>query len=289
MAAGRSTLEITYNGTGEFPLEVHLGYRQTIAHVFTNGETLDVTDICAPSELNRDSVFAGLVQAGTFSVTITAGDDDITEPAPLLTSSAGADITTTPAIAGVAVTAARADHTHILGAASIVAANIASDAVTAAKILADAVTTVKILDANVTTAKLASASVTPVKFSVADSDGIAGALVLRKVLTASGATGAADDVTIFSSNAPFKFRVVDAVMVTSTAAAGSSTAALRTASGGAGTLLSGAMAIDANGVSRPTGTSMTATSTVASAGSLFLRRSDRAQVGEILITIIRET
>lgn len=74
----RSTTEIVYHGSSDFPLEVHLGYRQRIAYIFrTNGESLDVTDICSLDELNRDSSFAALIAAGTFTVSVTAGDSDL--------------------------------------------------------------------------------------------------------------------------------------------------------------------------------------------------------------------
>ena len=83
-----------------------------------------------------------------------------------------ATITVTPTqtfVSGNTVTPATlnqlAQSTVALTAGTIVAADIASDAVTTAKILDANVTTAKILDANVTTAKIADSAVTPAKLS----------------------------------------------------------------------------------------------------------------------------
>lgn len=113
-------------------------------------------------------------------------------------------------------------------------------------------------------------------------------VVMRFACAASGATGTADDVTLFSSAAPFKMRILDAVMYTSTAGAGGTTAILYTQAAAAGTQLSAAMSTAAAGVSRPAGTTPTATSTIAAAGSMFLRRTDRSHVGTLVITAVRE-
>ena len=81
-----------------------------------------------------------------------------------------ATLTTTPIkvfVSGETVTPTKLNElsqsTVALTAGSIVAADIASDAVTTVKILDANVTTAKILDANVTTAKLADSAVTTAK------------------------------------------------------------------------------------------------------------------------------
>lgn len=259
-----STYKIQYLGSDKVNiLFLQLINGRNINLKFVPNQIHDVTSITTPDILNQCAAFITLKEGGTYDDIYTQGTTDISEPV----LGAGQVIDTRNLIAGAGMTGGgtlAADRTF----------NVIANA--------DATMVVNANDIQV-------GQVLPANQAVVDANGIGSTMVLRKALTASGATGAADDVTIFSSNAPFKFRVLDAVMYTSTAAAGSSTAALRTASAGGGTLLSGAMATDANGISRPAGTTPTATSTVASAGSLFLRRSDRAQVGEVLITIVRET
>lgn len=97
-----------------------------------------------------------------------------------------ATITVTPTqtfVSGNTVTPATlnqlAQSTVALTAGSIVAADIASDAVTTAKILDANVTTAKLADANVTTAKLADDAVTNDKLSL-----VANAGEVKKALSA---------------------------------------------------------------------------------------------------------
>lgn len=105
-----------------------------------------------------------------------------------------------------------------------------------------------------------------------------------------GAAGTADDVTIWNANAPFALRVLDATLRVSTAV-GASTAALRTASGGGGSVVlpdpAAATQTFSTATTGPHDDVATATATVASGGSLFLRRSDRSVVGELILTCIR--
>lgn len=105
-----------------------------------------------------------------------------------------------------------------------------------------------------------------------------------------GAAGTADDVTIWSAAAPFALRVLDATLRVSTAVALSS-AALRTASGGAGSVVlpdpTTATQTFSTAAVGPFDDVAVATATVASGGSLFLRRSDRSVVGELVLTCIR--
>jgi hypothetical protein len=105
-----------------------------------------------------------------------------------------------------------------------------------------------------------------------------------------GAAGTADDVTIWNAAAPFAMRIIDAQLRVS-AAVGGSSAALRTASGGGGSVVlpdpaaaTQTFSTAATGVLEDLAT---ATATVAANGSLFLRRSDRSVVGELMLTCIR--
>ncbi len=100
---------------------------------------------------------------------------------------------------------------------------------------------------------------------------------------AGGAAGTADDVTIYNANAPFAFRILDVTWLVSTAVA-LSTVQLRDTSGGGGAALSSALTSAVAGTAR---NNDTATRTVAAGSSVFLRRSDRAVVGEIVITGVR--
>jgi hypothetical protein len=105
-----------------------------------------------------------------------------------------------------------------------------------------------------------------------------------------GSAGTADDVTIWNANAPFALRITDATLRVSTAVGGSS-AALRTASGGGGSVV-----MPDPGTSTQTFSTAVAgviedvavaTATVAANGSLFLRRSDRSVVGELILECVR--
>lgn len=105
-----------------------------------------------------------------------------------------------------------------------------------------------------------------------------------------GASGTADDVTVWNAAAPFALRIIDASLLVSTAVA-LSTAALRTASGGGGSVVlpdaSTPTVTFSTGTVGPHDQTAVATATVASGGSLFLRRSDRSVVGELILTCIR--
>ncbi len=105
-----------------------------------------------------------------------------------------------------------------------------------------------------------------------------------------GSSGTPDDVTIWNANSPANLRILDAQLRVSTAVGGSS-AALRTASGGGGSVVlpdpgtaTQTFSTASTGVLEDLAT---ATATVALNGSLFLRRSDRSVVGELTLTCIR--
>lgn len=115
-----------------------------------------------------------------------------------------------------------------------------------------------------------------------EASNLATPFVIRVAFTALAA-GTADDVTIYNATAPFAFRIVDCFALISTAIL-ATTVTLRSASGGGGSALSSALSSAATGTAR---NNDTATRTVASGGSLFLRRSDRGVAGEIVIICVR--
>lgn len=100
---------------------------------------------------------------------------------------------------------------------------------------------------------------------------------------ASGAAGTADDVTVWNANARFNLRILDVLLYTSTAVA-AATCTLRDASGGGGNALSSALAVTSTGVAR---NNDTATRTISTNGSAFLRRTDRSHVGQLVIIGVR--
>lgn len=107
--------------------------------------------------------------------------------------------------------------------------------------------------------------------------------VIRKAFTAAG-PGAADDVTIYAAAAPYAFRIVDVTCIVATAIS-TKTATLRSASAGGGSALSDAFDCGSTGVKR--NTSVTASSTVAAGGSLYIRRSDNGLAGEVFILAMK--
>lgn len=131
---------------------------------------------------------------------------------------------------------------------------------------------VKPSDASLVTAGIGSATSMAVPF------------VIRKSFSGL-VTGTADDVTIFASNAPQAFRIIDAFVVLS-AAVGASTLQVRSDTAGGGSLLVGAMASATAGMNRAAGTTPTASATVAVDGSVYLRRSDRAVAGELFLVCV---
>lgn len=128
-----------------------------------------------------------------------------------------------------------------------------------------------------------AASVTPTTVSVFGTPTNTGVPFIIYVSFAAAAAGTADDVTVFSSTAPFNFRILESWLVTSTAIT-SSTVQARTATGGLGSALSTAMSSTVTG---KTSDNSTATATVSSGGSVFLRRSDRGVAGEFFAMCVR--
>lgn len=96
----------------------------------------------------------------------------------------------------------------------------------------------------------------------------------------AGGGGAADDVTIMAT-LPFQVRVLDVILMTSTAVVGSS-AVVRNQAGGGGTALSSTLATAATGTVRNNDTTTRTTSL-----GLFLRRSDSGVAGTVIIVMNR--
>lgn len=116
--------------------------------------------------------------------------------------------------------------------------------------------------------------------------GLSDAQIIRVALTAGGG-GSADDVTVHAVNTlPYKkMRIVDAVAYVSAGASAGRTVQVRSAAAGAGTLCA-EMGATANGRQGQTAT-VTASQLLTNGASvgLFIRRSDSAIAGEVLITV----
>lgn len=120
-----------------------------------------------------------------------------------------------------------------------------------------------------------------------DNAGLSSLSIIRKEF-AAGAGGSPDDITIYSSNAPFKFRVVDTHVLISTTIA-LATIQLRDATAGAGNVLSDAFVATAVGRFRDTALGISnVTKTINANGTLIIRRSDNGIAGEVLIFIRKE-
>jgi hypothetical protein len=128
---------------------------------------------------------------------------------------------------------------------------------------------------------LDAGTVTPAKLAVLASS--IGAVFTIFVTATAGTPGSADDVTIYSSNAPFAFRILDVTWLDSTAIA-LATVQLRDTSGGGGSALSSALTAAVTGTARNNDTQ---TRTVAANGSVFLRRSDQGVAGDLVILAVR--
>lgn len=134
------------------------------------------------------------------------------------------------------------------------------------------------------TATTLDASISPAKTAVIAS-GIANTFAIYSSFVA-GAGGSADDVTVYNANAPFAFRILKTHVYISTAVGASSIQA-RSASAGGGSALSSLFAADVATESPVITTPITATTTVAANGSLFIRRSDSGIAGEFVFICLR--
>jgi hypothetical protein len=100
---------------------------------------------------------------------------------------------------------------------------------------------------------------------------------------AAGTPGAADDFTLFATNAPFTFSIVDVTFYCQTAIVGS-TVQLRTATGGGGSSLSNAMSTTATGTVR---SALGGIPGVIAGTSVYLRRSDAGVAGQLVLVCYR--
>lgn len=123
--------------------------------------------------------------------------------------------------------------------------------------------------------------------AVAAATAAAAPITFRVPMTAGGG-GAPDDVTVFAANLlPFKFRVIDAYALISTAV-GASTLSVRTQAAGAGTLLA-SLSSATTGRQPLTGPNASALATPGATEGLFIRRSDNGVAGEVVVIARRET
>jgi hypothetical protein len=117
---------------------------------------------------------------------------------------------------------------------------------------------------------------------VAGTDLTAPVVTFRKTFAAGGG-GAADDVTIYAANAlPFKFRVLD-VVAHIVANVALSTLEIRSRAGGLGTLASTVSSATAGRVNGAAPSNATVALTPGALEGLFIRRSDNAVSGEVIV------
>lgn len=273
--ATASSFSIRYLGTGTYSLDLRVSEGQQIRHTFSPGETLDITAIASPSELNRVTSFVELVAAGTFSASYTAGSTDLTSDAAadvVLGSATPAAIGSGAASAGDDTLAARADHVHAITAGS------APPAIAAAASVGAAITPAL----SDHTHTIGAGIVTSTMASVAEATGASPLIVLTKTFPA-GAGGSADDVTIFNANAPYAFQIVDSFAYVTTNVGGS-TLTLRSATAGGGSAKSDAFDSATTGIKRNAALTALPSSTAA-AGTLVIRRSDSGVAGSVVLLL----
>ena len=126
--------------------------------------------------------------------------------------------------------------------------------------------------------------ITPDKFAVVASNQ-AGLVAVRIAFTASGASGTLIDITIWSSAAPFNLRILDTILLVSTAGPMAGTAELRDTAGGGGSNLFGTSVFQVNTVGRKE-LDQVASATVSASGSLFLR-IDQSAAGELILYYVK--
>ena len=113
---------------------------------------------------------------------------------------------------------------------------------------------------------------------------VSGISGLSATFTAGGG-GVADDLIIWSGNAPFAFRILDTFILLATFVV-ASTMTLRSGTGGGGSALSSVLSSASTGRKRDTSSS---TATIAVNGTLVWRRSDNGVAGEAFVRLRRET
>jgi hypothetical protein len=128
-----------------------------------------------------------------------------------------------------------------------------------------------------------STQVEPINLSTADA--ISGDVPFAKVIDfSSSGGGAARDLDVWTANCPFSVEIVD-FTANVTANGGSSTFQLRTATGGGGTAVLGAINSGTTGRSAHAG--ITAGATIAADGTLQIRMSDGNAAGQAIIWMRR--
>lgn len=141
--------------------------------------------------------------------------------------------------------------------------------------------------ANSNATTLADGVVTPAKLAAVASNRGA-TFAVYHAFTASGATGTLIDVTVWNANAPFALRILGAELRVSVS--GGTASALRTASGGGGSVVLPDVAAATQTFSTAaTGRKFdaaAATATIAANGSLFFN-VDRAVTGEVVLFCVR--
>lgn len=120
----------------------------------------------------------------------------------------------------------------------------------------------------------------------ANASNVAVPFIIRTALPAGGAAGTADYVAIMTS-APFKFRVLEAIMNVTTAVGASTVKIYSTSTGSNGTAYTDSMS-SASAVQVRSALSSQATQTVAVGGALYAVRSDRSMVGDVVLYCLRE-
>lgn len=266
-----ATITITNISSSRLSLDIPVpsggigqGHPKAIRASLAPGGSVEVGDIITIDDLNRTVEFQQLLAANLISAVAAAESADIDIPgAALAPHGAAHALGSTDPIATLPTAGQKAAlaGTGTPGAGDVYVSNS---------------------DARNTNARTPTdASVTGAKLAVVDGAGLGAAAVIRKAFVAGGG-GAPDDVAIYTTNAPFGFRVLDVFVLIGTAIA-LSTVTLRDTAGGGGAALSDALDSATTGVKR--NAALTATGTIALNGSLVLRRSDNGVAGEVVILI----
>lgn len=259
------SLGIQYLGSTGEVLDIKLSERSILRHAFIPGETYDVTNLATVDELMKNSSFRAVIDAGRFALV-----DDTTTGGDL---GAGA----------VASAANIADGIITLAKMAASASGAAAGTPSLRAIGSTATTVLAGNDARMTDTRTPSAaSVVGSTIGIVEAAGQSPLIVITKTF-AAGAGGSADDVTIFSANAPYAFQIVDSFIYVTTGIA-LSTATLRSATAGGGSAKSDAYVTTTPGVFRLL-TLSALPSSIAANGTLVLRRSDNGVAGTIVMLI----
>lgn len=136
---------------------------ETIFHCMTALDAYEANHHIADTTLDHHTQYLNTTRHDV-TARHTFGSAFATPSAPPSTSTSNA--------AGSAAGPARSDHTHAIGALSVVAGSLAALSVATGDIAANAITTAKITDANITTAKIADTNVTLGKLDTTVAKGV---------------------------------------------------------------------------------------------------------------------